>query len=258
MNTNDKINVTDMIARKRQKNNKIFESHRQNIMPQIEAIMAAKNTMRTRQVFAVSELVKLVFAEEAIALASLRLGFYDTIYRPTESQNCDDETARFFSHGNEQRFWVALERFLLKGNVDKAKELLESFGRFHIARQRYANLLGQKLQQLLFSLPPVTMRLKITFPLLDTSLCIKLSQFAQERDYENVCVLFEAAHGRFTAPEPIVPEPATENQPQPEIDSGPFDTVVAMISEQTLAQRLHIPIDSACGSFVLEKSTVAS
>ena len=43
MNKNDKINVPDMIARRRQKQNKIFESHRQNIMPQIEAIKSMRN-----------------------------------------------------------------------------------------------------------------------------------------------------------------------------------------------------------------------
>ena len=223
-----------------------------------EAIMAAKNIMRIRQVFAVSELVKLVFAEEAIALTSLRLGFYDAIGRPTESQNCADEVAHYFSQGNEQRFWVALERLLLTGNVDRAKELLESFARFHIVRKQYVNLLGQKLQQLLYSLPPATRRLNISFPLLVTSLCIKLSQFAGEHDYEDVCVLFEAAHGRFTATEPIIPEPTTQDQSLPEADSRVFDTVIGMISESALAQKLHIPIDSARSSFILEKSTVAS
>jgi len=224
----------------------------------LEAIMAAKNTMRIRQVLAVSELIKLVFAEEDIVLASLRLGFYDPIGRPTESNSSTDEVAQYFYQGNSQRFWVALERFLLSGNVDKVKELLESFARYHNARQQYASLLGQKLQQLLYSLPPATRRLTITFPLLDTSLCIRLSQFAQEHDYEDVCVLFEAAHGRFTATESMIPEPTTKNQSQPENDSRPFNTVTAMISEPALAQKLHIPIDSACGSFILKKSTVAS
>ncbi len=222
------------------------------------AIMAAQDTMRTRQVNTVSEVVELVFAAEDIALAGFRLGFYDLFDRPPKSPTPTDKVARYFSQGNRSRFWVALEKFLLSGNDARAKELLESSARFHIERRRYDRLLGQKLLQLVLSLPPATRRLKLAFPLLAIGSCIKLSQFAEERDYEDVCVLFEAAQGRFTATELLFPQPAPETKSPPETDASVFAAVTAMISASALAQKLHIPIDSARGSFLVERSTVAS
>jgi len=224
----------------------------------IEAIMAAKLTLQVRQVNAVSELIKMVFAKEDIALASCRLGFYQMPNRLTHTNNSTDDVAQYLAQNNQQRVWVALEEYLLKGHKNKAGELLASFIGYHIDRQVYASSLGQQLRQLILSLPPATRRMKITFPLVATSLCIELSQFAQEGDYDDVCVLFEAAHGRFPNDKPIIPKPKTDTEAQPEVDSGPFDAVIALISESALAQKFYIPIDSARGSFILEKSTVAS
>ena len=224
----------------------------------MDAFLAAKNMIQVYQVRTVFDLVERVFSKHDIALVSLCLGFYQMAWKSTGSNNLADEVAQYLARDNQQRVWVALEEYLSTGHENKAGELLASFIGYHIDRQVYASSLGQQLRQLILSLPPATRRMKITFPLVATSLCIELSQFAQEGDYDDVCVLFEAAHGRFPNAKPIIPKPKTDTEAQPEVDSGPFDAVISLISEAALAQKFYIPIDSARGSFILEKSTVAS
>ena len=110
--------------------------------------------------------------------------------------------------------------------------------------------------QLLRSLPPAIRRLKIEFPILDTGLCVQLVQFAGAIDYTDICVLFEAAHGRH-----IEEKQKIRVAPLPEVsdtDCTAFDAVVAEINEQALAKECGISIDSARGSYILDSSTVAS
>jgi hypothetical protein len=95
------------------------------------------------------------------------------------------------------------------------------------------------------------------FPILDTKLCIQLSQFAKKVDYQDVCVLYEAAHGRHLERKPVT----QEIQHSVEIDDADclaFDTVISKINEQALAQKHGMQIDSARGSYILNQATVTS
>ena len=224
-----------------------------------EAVMAARDRMQIDAVNGIDELVRSVFADEDIVSASLHQGFYNLENLSAPGNHPVDETIRYLARANNQRFWKALERFFLAGQCRDGKELLQAFAQFHIDRQEYAHNLGTKLMQLIYSLPPAVRRLKIIFPILDTGLCIKLSQFAGEIDYRDVCELFNATHGRLSGHEPDIA--AEDTGPQPQVsdsDSAAFDAVISQINQQALAQKFDIPIDSARGSYVLDSSTVAS
>ena len=224
-----------------------------------EAVMAARDQMQIDAAGGIGELVRSVFTDEDIVLASLHQGFYNLENPSTPGNHPVDETIRYLAQANNQRFWKALERSLLAGQCQHGKELLQAFTQFHIDRREYAHNLGTKLMQLVRSLPPAVRRLKIIFPILDTGLCIKLSQFAGESDYRDVWGLFDAAHGRLIGHEPDIS--AEDTAPQPKVsdsDSVVFDAVISQINQQALAQKFAVPIDSARGSYVLDSSTVAS
>ena len=223
----------------------------------IDAIMAARDSVRSKGVANISELIVEVFSEEAIVLASLREGFYELPATPNEISNPIENAVSFFTDNNETRFWKTLRWYFSSGDCDVGKELLQAFAQFHILRQLYPESFGARLFELICSLPPVVRRLKMNFPILNTSLCIKLSQFAHEPDYTDVLRLFDTAHGKNVRQETenrTVPEESTRESS--DSDCIVFDTVASQINEQSLAQEVGIPIDSARSSFILDSSTI--
>jgi hypothetical protein len=224
----------------------------------ITAIMAARDSLKTKAVCGIDQIVKEVFTEESIALASLTEGLFWTSTQPRS----DTPVARVISlltQDNDERFWRTLQACFLAGECDRGKRLLKAMAEFLVARKRYASGMGTRLLNLMRSLPPAVRRLKIEFPLLDTALCIELGGSAARTDYDDVLKLLDAVHGKGMA---SAASECAEDQPcaatTSEVDCIAFDTVVSQINEQALARRFGIPIDSARGSYILDSSTVQS
>lgn len=225
----------------------------------IKAIMAAKDFVRTKPIEGIGELVRAVFTEEGIVLASLRQGFFGISKILDKFNNPVQGCISFLTNRNEKRFWNVLQRYFLAGECEKGKELLQAFAEFHIARQVYPIGLGTMLSGLICSLPPTVRRLKTCFPILDTGMCIKLSESARDLDFNDVSILFDAAHGKHLKQKPdIVPISASDNTGLSDSACKTFDDVVAMINEKAFAQKYGIAIDSARGSFVLNSIRVDS
>jgi len=223
----------------------------------IDAIMAARDSIRVKAVGGLGMLIREVLIEESIVLASLKEGFFNISKSQDNYSNPVSDVISYLTDNNDKRFWSILQRYLLAGECEKGKELLLAFARFFITRRTYPSVVGARLFQLICSLPPAVRRLKIDSPILNTGLCIDLSQFANESDYVDVLKLFDAAHGRNIGQE-IEIRSVNERSEIETSDSDclVFDMVTAQINEQALAQEVGIPIDSARSSYILDSSTI--
>ncbi|MEN6428745.1 MAG: hypothetical protein ABFE13_25635 [Phycisphaerales bacterium] len=224
----------------------------------ITAVMGVRDLLKTRVIGGIDEVIKEIFSEGSVVLASLNEGFFAT----STQCRCDSPVANvigFLTQDNTRRFWRVLEQCFLAGQCERGKRLLGALVDFLIARRSYGSGMGAKLFNLMCSVPPSVRRLKIEFPLVDTALCIRLADFAGRADHEDVLKLLDAVHGKGMV---SAASGLSTNQPSvtstSDTDCTAFDTVVSQISEDVLARRLGIGIDSARGSFILDSSTVQS
>lgn len=223
----------------------------------ITAVMGVRDSLRTRAVRGIDEVIRALFTHANIVLASLKEGFFTAVVA-CQSDNPVARTIGLLAQDNSGRFWRVLQQCLFAGDNDRSKRLLEALVDFRIVRESYDSGLGAKLLDLLRCVPPAVRRLQIKFPLVDTARCLKLGAFAAPADHQDVLMLLDAVHGKGLAatPEAPVAEPATAAAS--EADYAAFDAVVAQISEKAIARDLGVPLDSARGSFILDSSTVQS
>ncbi len=221
-----------------------------------DAITNAPETLQMIGVGDILELVKAVFDDEAIALASLSQEFFEARGPSDPSDGLLTQTLRFLTEQNAERFWTSVERHLLAGQSQDAQALLLARILYHIHRKAYPPGLGRELLQIVRSLPPSTRRLKLTLPLLPMDACIRLSQFATEADHEDVRHLFDAASGRRTPSLAV----ATDVAPPADQASGnpALETILSQIDAESLAVGIGLPIDAARASYTMDSVTVAS
>lgn len=250
-----------------------------------EAITAARDHLRTKSVKDIGPLVRLVFTEESIVLASLKEGFFDISMIPDKFNNPIQDVISFLAC-NQERFWKVMY-YLFNEEPEKGKVLLWAFAQFYIDRSEYPRGFGAALLQLMRSLSSVT-RCRIDLPILDMNLGNKLILHAKESDYDDRRMLLNTIDGKnikdacpvntqpesklpalaggesgksLSASSPVLPTP-------PEItnsyafqlsdsDCTVFNTVVSLINEQALARKFRA-IDSARACFFLESLKVKS
>ena len=225
-----------------------------------QALIDARDGLRLVAVGDIAALVREVFSEEAIVLASLKSGFFQTKSDSAQPSDPVSATIRFLTNNNEQRFWSSLQHHFIHGDGDQGKQLLATLAHFYLQHRRYPKRLGGQLNELLAALPPVVRKLKMTFPLLEMSLAIGLSQFAHPADHDDVALLFETLRGK-TCPKPHRVLATGSNNNRKEINdssSQVFDQVVDQLSAAAFARDQGIAIDAARGSFLLTAATVDS
>lgn len=224
-----------------------------------DALGKAKRDIRTIAVRDMGELVRAVFSDEQVILASLRQGFYVDSGPPLGTEKAGRKAVDFLFHNNENRFWTVLERQLLEARNDDARDLLLALAHFQIHRKTYPKELGRSLLRLIQSLPPETRRLKIDFPLLPMPECIQLSQFAKESDHEDVGLLFRAGFAKETW---LLPKIANRvgNSEGADVDpgKGTLQSILSEISAEALATLVGRPIDSARTAYIKDSVTVSS
>jgi len=216
----------------------------------IEAIDPGEDLLYSKEVSNIGQLIRLVFTEENIVLASLRENFYGISKVPNQFDNSVDDVVSLLTENNQKRFWDILDYHFLSGHCEKGRELLHSFAQFYIRRKEYPKAFGARLFQLIRSVLPALRKLKIAFPILDQGMCNDLIRFAGNDDYDDISLLLDAVRGRNIAnssPINIQPEIKVSDS-----ESMVFDAIVSMINEQALAEKFGI-IDLARACFVLEQ-----
>ena len=219
----------------------------------IKAIMAARDHLRTRAVRDIGKLVRLVFTEESIVLASLKEGFYNISGVSDQFNNPIDGVVSFLTYRNQQRFWNVMYYFFNE-EPEKGKELLDIFAQFHIGEKKYPKRFGAGLLHLMHSLSSDA-RCRIDFPILDRDLCTKLISYAKDSDYDDRRILLNVIDGENiedTCPINIQPEFKLSDS-----ECSVFNTIVSLINEQALARKFSA-IDSARARFILESLKVKS
>lgn len=224
-----------------------------------DALAKAKRDIRTIAVRDIGDLVREIFSDEQVVLASLRQGFYTAADSPFPGETAVGRAVEFLAQNNEKRFWTVLARQLLEGRDKDARELLLALAQFQIHRKTYPKELGCSLIRLIKSLPPETRRLKIHFPLLSMPECIQLSQFAKETDHEDVPLLFRAGSGEKTPPLARVDTLTGPNE-APEVNhhKGTLQSILSEISAEALANGIGLPIDTARATYTMDTVTVST
>ena len=224
------------------------------------AVINAKGRLTMTAVDDIADLIRAVFTDAAIVMASLQEGFFALDLSKRAGNSPIACLVSFLEENNETRFWDVLERYFLAGERQEAKSLLLACAKFHIRSETYPKEFGRKLLQLLRSLPPATRKLKIDFPLLATLECVALTQFATESDTGDIRLLYEAAEGKAIWTESSENRRVNLNADQfkDEKDKSLVDSIISQIDSTALAKGVAIPIDTARATYMLDSLTIRS
>jgi len=222
----------------------------------LTAILQAGDGLTTRAVRGVDELIGEAFAEDDIVLSSLEKGFFHINRAPGRGADPIERAIDLLTDSNDLKFWRLVRRNFSTGQSEHGMDMLETYTRSFERMCQYPSGVGKSLLQLVCALPPAIRRLKLPCPLLPFTRCIRLAVFAKDNDVADIPLLFDAVRARVPGGE------SQRIQMSPprsaEFECSLFDTITAEISEQALADKFGIPIDSARASFVLASSTVKS
>ena len=144
--------------------------------------------------------------------------------------------------------------------MDRMHNLLNAMVNFYQQHKRYPENLGNRLLQLIQSLPPETRRLKVEFPLISMAKCINIAQFGAESDHKDVKPFFEAISGEIGRHLVRTSKAVSADEPDDSLDRGHqiLLSIQSEISVDALVSITH-PIDLAwatycLGSIIIETS----
>ena len=214
-----------------------------------QAVTAARMHMSVVAVADVAQLLKASLSDPAIVLAALRCGFFGR-ETPASDGTAVTEAARLLVSDNAGRFSRAIH-ILLADDPARARELLTARFQYELRRGAYPTGLGLELWQLLASLPAVTRRLKLQFPLARLDLCTRLCRLAAEADQPDVQRLLDAVWGRLSTAPAVREAVAASTTGQADNADAVIESVLTQITPEALARRIGLSIDEARSSFVL-------
>ncbi|HBG25743.1 MAG: hypothetical protein A2Y10_20300 [Planctomycetes bacterium GWF2_41_51] len=217
------------------------------------------DSLQAAAVSNIRELVKIVFSEEDIVVASLEKGFFANYSEIGDPKDYVAQIIKYLAFDNENRFWQILRKHLLMGDAEAVRKWLRLFAGYYIGRKIYPAYFGDRLFSLICATPPAVKRAGNLFPLLDVADCIKLAGFAHTDDYEDVYKMIDAIRCK-TSQNTFKSDAAlrsAEFLPQ-NGDDNIFDRVTARINEISLARNFCTMIDSARASFILDSVTVGN
>ncbi|MGD2111236.1 MAG: hypothetical protein PVI86_17805 [Phycisphaerae bacterium] len=222
----------------------------------IGAIARAKDQLDVVAVHDVAELVERTFDMRGRIVGALRGGYLRRSSAMDVNDDPTDRAALLLAEDHEGCFWKTLEELLLNRRASHAKQLLATWVRYHIDRRTYPTRFGEKLSQLLASLPPTTRRLRTLKRLIPVEQCAKLAHVAGKQDLDDLEPLFRAAARRVT-PRPTTSDVEGRTAAQPR-STDVAEAVLIAISAETVAINIGIPIDTARDKFRLEDIVVES
>ena len=216
-----------------------------------ESLLRHKGKIKISTIKNIHDAIQLFMTDESVVLGSLRAGFFHTIGAFMEMDDPVAKTTSLLACGNEKRFWDALEYLLLNQDIEKAHGLLKSYVDFHIGIQSYPERFGEKLFRLVISLPPATRKSDNLFPLLLMEQCIKLSQYANAADHNDVRRLYNTAFGEGFS---VSVHQVDKSQTLYSAENGEsylFERLLAEISEENLASQVGRQIDEGRVSYTM-------
>lgn len=224
----------------------------------LAALAEAKRSLALYPVKDVAGLVGASFHPEELVLVSLRKGYFNAEGLPAKSSSPLYKTAVHLTSGLPARFWSALESRLLAGQDTEAKVLLDAFASHHIDHDTYPVGFGKRLQGILTSLPASTRRLKIRFPLLSSTRGFSLASFANSEDHPDAVIMLKTIQGEPDGTDRRYGRPSDGSSPGYQAPDSGLRDVISLINENSLAERISLPVDSARASYLLDTVLVQS
>lgn len=219
------------------------------------ALAQARERLRTLEAASLAQLLGAALEERDIVLASLERGFFIASLTASTPEGLRP-VLRQLTQDLEGRFWDVLERQLAQGDAQAPRRLLKARSRHERERQHYPTGLGHNLWRRVIALPPARRELGGLFPLLAIRECIALSQHAQPQDEEDIPMLYDAALGRHLAAAPPALADMTTSEGEPENAAlGRLEQILGLLTEEALAQKIAIPIDTARACYALPRNT---
>jgi hypothetical protein len=219
------------------------------------AIDDCHNDIHAKGVKDIAEVFIELFNEDNIALSSLKNGFFG-LEKPGNQNGGPIEGSLFYLlNDNPSRFWKALESNLLAKDISTARLFLQEFAHYHARVKDYPSGLGDRLMKLILSLPPTVKRNRDLFPLIPMRDCMQLAQYAMEKDYPDVLMLFDSIRGKRV--EILSGEIKAPIAKSPEPDSM-LEYFLNELSAESIAREIFIPIDEARASYIMDSIQAAS
>jgi len=221
-----------------------------------QTLLNYRESLKFIQVNNIFEVIRTAISEDDISLASLISGFYSREKLSVLNHNPVGQALLYLFNDNEKRFWNAIEQQLLKSDIDKAKEYIQTFARHFIDKAIYPENFGDRLVQLIISLPPAIKRKIGFYPLLQMKDYVRIAQLIRERDYDDIKKLFRAAFGDSI--QLLRPAKTIETEQKAAVpESGTLlEQFLRELSSENIAKEVLLPIDSARASYTIDKVTV--
>ena len=127
------------------------------------ALRSCRGRLKLHKVTSTLELLQKSVETEAMVLSALRSGFFDTGDGYSENAH---PVASYLTRDNPKRFWDSLAENLFLEDFTAGRVLMDAFVEYHRERERYPSGCGERLSQLVISLPPHVKRAPGFTPLL--------------------------------------------------------------------------------------------
>jgi len=223
----------------------------------ITGLTSVRDRLRTTPITTITELIGIAFNDEEVVRASLTGGFWGMPPPPDDSASHLQQCTSFFLKHLEDRHWVVLEELLRDGRTERAETLVRARVAHATRTRTYPPQFGQRLIALLSSLPPGLRRLNITKPLLSAEDARLLSSIANPSEFDDLPHLFEATSTQSFSTTPNLGRSST-HQRDKRTDCEVLDAILRETDTVLVAERIHVPIDNARGSYRLDKSVVSN
>jgi len=218
------------------------------------AVDDCRGDIHAKGVKNIAEVFSEVFSEDNIALSSLKNGFFGVEKYSNQNGGPIERALIYLLNDNPARFWKALESNLLAKDISTAKLFLREFVHYHARVDNYPSGLGDRLMKLILSLPPGVRNNKDFFPIIPMKDCLRLTQYALDKDYPDVLMLFDSIRGKRTE---IFSEGALAKAAGSTEPDSLLEYFLKELSAENIAKEIFIPIDEARASYIMDSIRAA-
>ncbi len=215
-------------------------------------IVGGSAKLKLRGVGDVAELLRSVFLEKDLVLSGLRKGYLRWQGGLPQKKSALSRATVVLAQQGESRFWRALESALLEGCNQVSHALFVALSQYHQRFDTYPVGLGQRLHQLVASLPPTTRRLKTVFPLFAPKDLLALTHLADAADLKDVRLLFMADAGAGFSSVNEVREKVDGVDGDETKGKDALAAVFSLIAPAAVASKIGVPIETARSSYIAD------
>jgi hypothetical protein len=197
------------------------------------------------------EVLQKTIETEAILIASLKNDFFE--YKKNQDlKNHLDELIDYLTKDNQQRFWKEIEKKLFSKEFQKSHALLEKYAEYYIQKNMYPEKFGNKLYQLMLSIPKQILRSSELIPLLSKDTHLKLLQHATNEDYEDMFLSYKAINGEIKEKK----SKHFSKKISYDKDNYLLQHLLEQLDPDLIEKEIKIPLTEARARFTLESATV--